>query len=192
MSHYLEWRDWSRDHFRDQMVARSASNTKCHTLIIWYHLSVVWCLEMVDSCCPSNVKSVKKFCEYRISEILLFSLFDILIFCKKNSWNCFLLLCEKVQQTNIITSLYPLLPQVIEPHQEKNKSATSPILQRESLWRLTLNMIGWSDALNSHKLQLNFESLSNKNIVKPNQDFEYKLADFSFLWPKKVKKSMLE
>ena len=53
-------------------------------------------------------------------------------------------------------------------------------------------MIGWSDALNSHKLQLNFESLSNKNIVKPNQDFEYKLADFSFLWPKKVKKSMLE
>ena len=102
------------------MVARSASNTKCHTLIIWYHLSVVWCLEMVDSCCPSNVESVKKFCEYRISEILLFSLFDILIFCKKTSWNCFLLLCEKVQQTYIITSLYPLLPQVIEPHQEKN------------------------------------------------------------------------
>ena len=102
------------------MVSRSVSTPKCHTLIIRYHLSVVWCLEMVDSCCPSNVESVKKFCEYRISEILLFSLFDILIFCKKTSWNCFLLLCEKVQQTYIITSLYPLLPQVIEPHQEKN------------------------------------------------------------------------
>ena len=78
--------------------------------IIWYHLSIVWCLGMVDSCCPSNVKSVKKFCEYRISEILRFSLFDILIFCKKNSSNCFLLLCEKVRQTNIMTSLYPLPP----------------------------------------------------------------------------------
>ena len=75
--------------------------------IIWYHLSIVWCLGMVDSCCPSNVKSVKKFCEYRISEILRSSLFDILIFCK-NSSNCFLLLCKKVQQTNIMTSLYPL------------------------------------------------------------------------------------
>ena len=77
--------------------------------ITWYHLSIVWCLGMVDSCCPSNVKSVKKFCEYRISEILRFSLFDILIFCK-NSSNCFLLLCKKVQQTNIMTSLYPLTP----------------------------------------------------------------------------------
>ena len=77
---------------------------------IWYHhLSIVWCLRMVDSCCPSNVKSVKKFCEYRISEILRFSLFDTLIFCK-NSSNGFLLLCKKVQQTNIMTSLYPLPP----------------------------------------------------------------------------------
>ena len=90
--------------------------------IIWYHLSIVWCLGMVDSCCPSNVKSVKKFCEYRISEILRFSLFDILIFCKKNSSNCFLCFVKKCNKQTLwhpFTHYPPPPPQVIEPHQEK-------------------------------------------------------------------------